>query len=279
MVTCTTPPFRAAVRLNSGVRPQGSTRLFDELVKTVRLHLSERLTSPLMGAFVVSWCAWNYRALLVVFSSEEVLAKIFIIDHYLYPNSETAILLGFAAPLATASLYLFVYPFPAKWVYAFTRMRQREILEIRRKIEDETPLTQEDSKRIRNQLIRAETDYFIELDRKNTEIARLKSQLSELQTPSGQATTAPSDDPDHDQLNPELIRMLELIDKQGGKIREEVAIKKSGVPKIETEYLLGELRQLELASRVYDSSEGDHVFKFTHKGRTALLNSRKSPEV
>lgn len=248
--------------------------MIDELVKTIRLHLSERLTSPLMGAFVVSWCAWNYRTLLVAFSGEEVLAKLYIIDHYLYPDLASALIQGVAAPMATAAVYLFGYPFPAKWVYTFTRQRQREILDIRRKIEDETPLTVEDSKRIRNELARAEQEYFAELDRKDAEIARLKGHLAAQEGRMQSTASSMNDARRPEGLTDELLAMLSLIDKHGGKLLEPDAISMAGVPKIEAEYRLGELHKMQLLSRVFDPSADEYAFKFTHEGRAALLHSR-----
>lgn len=251
--------------------------MIDELVKTIRLHLSERLTSPLMGAFIVSWCAWNYRTLLVALSGEAVLTKLYIIDHHLYPDINSVLLQGVVAPMATAVIYLFGYPFPAKWVYTFTRQRQREILEIRRRIEDETPLTAEDSKRIRNELARAEHEYFTGLERKDAEIARLKAQLA-AQDNRSQRTETPASDAPTGGLPRDLLNMLNLIDKHGGKVREEAAVSKAGVPKIEAEYQLGELERRQLVSRLHDPSAGGYVYKFTHEGRAALLQSRSAAE-
>ena len=246
-----------------------------ELVKSIRLLLSERLTSPLLGAFVASWCVWNYETLLVLFSKEPVLAKLWIIDHLLYPSPGVTFAKGIFAPLMTAAMYLFAYPYPAKWVYTFTRQRQREILEIRRRIEDETPLTVEDSKKIRNELARAEQAYFSELDRKEGEIEKLKAQVSLLQKEDvASVDDRKTHDDDNEALPSALVNVLELIDRRGGRASEEWVIKNSGVPRIEAEFSLGELRKRNLISRSYDSSVSAYLVKFTHEGRAALLRSR-----
>lgn len=251
--------------------------MFDELVKTVRLHLSERLTSPLLGAFIVSWGAWNYRFLLIILSSEPVERKFELIDQVVFLDLNHAILRGIALPFLTSLAYLFIYPYPAKFVYAFSRRQQRAILEIRRQIEEETPLTMEDSRKIRTDLARTEQEHFAELDRKDREIERLRSQLISTSTvlepplPSKDGESEPQTSP----LGDELLIMLLQIEKLSGEAPEQSLISSSGMSKTETEYNLGELVRLGLASRAYKASRSAYVYTFTHSGRAALLAAKK----
>jgi hypothetical protein len=256
--------------------------MIDELVKTIRLHLSERLTSPLLGAFVTSWCVWNYRVLMVLFSGEPLARKFGFLDNTIYPNVWQSLTFGFALPAITAAAYLFLYPYPSKIVYEFTRKKQREILDIRRRIEGETPLTIEDSKKIRGEHALAEQTYSSELDRKDREIEKLKTQVGALQdlavarAESGVAGASNANRHENARLAEELLDMLKLIEQSGGVISESTAIKKSGAPKIEAEFALGELRRLELATRTLDRQSGANVYKFTHSGRAALISARNS---
>ena len=73
---------------------------------------------------------------------------------------------GVLFPALTSLAYLFLYPFPAKWVYEFTREQQKKILAIRRRIEEETPLTIEDSRRIRAELAKERDTYYSDLVKK-----------------------------------------------------------------------------------------------------------------
>lgn len=152
--------------------------MFEEITKAVRTHFSERMTSPLAGAFAFSWSAWNYRLFIVIFSGESVESKFNLIDKYIFPSICSYMTNGLFYPLATALSYIFIYPYPSKMTYSFNLKKQREILEIRRKIEEETPLTLEDSRRIRSDIAVKEQSFYEELDRKEREIDRLKSQLA-----------------------------------------------------------------------------------------------------
>lgn len=252
--------------------------MLDELVKAVRLHLSERLTSPLIGAFALSWCAWNYRLFVVILSGESVDNKFQLIDNVVFPTMQSSLTKGFALPLATALAYIFLYPYPAKWVYSFSRKRQREILEVRRRIEDETPLTIEDSRRIRSELARAEQEFYTELDRKEREIERLKSQLASQAPDEYQDKThhEPAEAEESEYLSPELLNMLQVLDSQGGTATEGALISASNLSRIEAEFNLGELVRLGLATRRYSSPKRATIYTFTHTGRSALLSARRS---
>jgi hypothetical protein len=70
--------------------------------------------------------------------------------------------------------------------------------------------------------------------------------------------------------------MLKLMEKFDGNVKEETAIRESRLSRVEAEFVLGELRRLNLASRVADHRNGGYLFKFTHEGRAALLSARAS---
>jgi len=164
-------------------------------------------------------------------------------------------------------------------VYHFTRRKQREMLEIRRNIEDETPLTVEDSKRLRSDLAKAEQSYYSELDRKDAELERLKARVNliaetQVNTPLPPPAAAPHTGP-KTRFSPDLVEMLKLIEKANGTLSESAAIQKSELSQVETEFLLGELRRLELSTRGLDRGTGKYVYKFTHAGRAALLRDRQ----
>lgn len=41
--------------------------MLEDLLKAAREQAADRLTSPLIGSFIVSWCLWNYRFLVILF--------------------------------------------------------------------------------------------------------------------------------------------------------------------------------------------------------------------
>lgn len=247
--------------------------MLEEIIKSAQSHINERLSSPLMGSFVVSWSLWNYKFFVILFSSATVTQTFKMIDAYIFPNSWTLMLRGVLFPVLTATAYIFLYPYPAKFVYGFTRRRQKEINDLRQKIEDETPLTLEESRTIRAEVTRIENEHSQEIDRKNREIDRLKNEIKEHQ--SLQTAIVPSvTEQSSVTVEPSQMAILRLVEKLQGKALEKVLINQSGDAQIKTEYDLGELVRKELLTRRYHSPNRDHIYEFTHAGRTYLVTHK-----
>lgn len=163
----------------------------EEIIKSIKASLYDRATSPLFGTFAVSWIIWNYRFIFVLFSPMSIIDKFSYIDETLYAASWTQWRYFLVYPLVTTALFIFVYPFPAQFVYEYWRKRQKELIEIRRKIEDETLLTVGESRKLRQRTIELEEEYGSKLysseenlnrcrkerDRAEEDTVRLRSEL------------------------------------------------------------------------------------------------------
>lgn len=127
----------------------------DDLLKTLKAHLYERVSSPLLFSFIVSWMVWNYKFVLILVSSMSATDKFLAIDlldlhfasgyEWLYWP-----IFGLIAPLTSALAYIYLYPLPAAKVYRYVREKQRELKEIQTKIDDETPMTREESRELQS---------------------------------------------------------------------------------------------------------------------------------
>ncbi len=42
--------------------------MLEEFSKTVKAQLYERANSPLIGSFLIAWCIWNHRFIMVLLS-------------------------------------------------------------------------------------------------------------------------------------------------------------------------------------------------------------------
>jgi predicted transcriptional regulator len=123
--------------------------MISDLYKDIKIQLYERATSPLLGSFVISWCLWNYKLLLVIVSSGNALEKIAYINGVLYPDYQSFGLYGILGPLLTTLFFIYLYPIPARYVFKYTREQQAKTKVIQQQIEDNTPLTQKESREIR----------------------------------------------------------------------------------------------------------------------------------
>ncbi len=241
--------------------------MLQEIIASAKAQASERLASPLIGSFAVSWCLWNYKFLVILFSDASVTKTFHLISSISFPDGWSVLVNGVLLPLLTAVAYIFLYPYPAKVVYGFTQRRQKEINDLRRKIADETPLTLEESRTLRAEVLAADTAHKEELDRLNGELTRVRDELdrarsSKVGTPT--ASVSPG-------LSPSQTKILQLLKEVGGDALEKEVVPRSGPEKVQAEYDLGELRRLDFTKREYDDDFRDYRHTLTHDGRRLVL--------
>src|SRR6266851_7214692 len=150
--------------------------MLNDVITTIKAQLYDRAVSPLFGAFALSWVGWNYRFIAVLLYSIPINEKFNFIDKVLFPDFWTIVTRGIIYPLLTTAFNIYVYPWPAKKVFEYWRNRQKELNEIRQKIEDETPLTKEEARQIRQEVRLARDEFDREIIARDTEIKRLKEE-------------------------------------------------------------------------------------------------------
>ncbi|MBT9456800.1 MAG: hypothetical protein IV097_09275 [Burkholderiaceae bacterium] len=182
---------------------------------------------------------------------------------------------GVLLPLISACVYVFVYPYPARYIYEFTLKRQREINQTKQLIANETPLTREESIRLRAEYVEHERKNAEASHRLNEEIARLNAALDSLGASTIKPTPALVAAPDTG-LDPTQLFMLNILEKLSGRAPESELLKRSPETKIKAEFDLGELEKRKFVKRSFDIDHGENLVSFTHEGRRILLSSKES---
>ncbi|HDS1836834.1 MULTISPECIES: hypothetical protein [Stenotrophomonas] len=154
--------------------------MLDEVIKSAREYFLDRVASPLTGAFVLSWCIWNYKFILIILSDEHVVRKLHLVRAIIFPDWTATAIQGFAAPLATALIYLFLYPRPARLVYEHTLKERRRTTETKRKVENEDVLTVGDSQRLREQYAQRQIAHRAEISKLTANIESQEDQIKLL---------------------------------------------------------------------------------------------------
>ena len=247
------------------------TTMLDDLLKPAKESIAERLASPLLGSFVVAWCLWNYKFLVILLSAASVSQTFVLVESVAFPDAWAVLGRGVLYPFLSAAAYVFLFPYPARVVYGFTHRRQKEINRLRQQIDDETPLTIEESRNLRTE--------YLERDRRRQELVdRLTSEVTSLTAALEQANVPPAPAPIsateklYGALEPRQLVLLQTLERAGGPATEGALIEGSKEPKVTTEFDLGELERRKLLRKNFNQAEREYTYEFTHEGRRVLLN-------
>lgn len=255
--------------------------MLDEMLKSIRAQLYERAVSPLMGSIVISWVLWNYKFILLILSGVTVTEKYRIIDEVLFSTWDQVYLHGMLFPLMTSLIYIYLYPYPARYVFQFSRNRQKEISDIKRDIEDETLLTAKESRAIRREIYAMEEELQKDLEKKDSEIERLKLEIEESDKEKLVVNVEKQlSDPEENSIPPKLahlpdgqLNMLKLVGESSGEVAEKQLINSSSSNHIEAKYNLGELQENDYLKHDYSQLLKDYSYELTHKGRSYLVTN------
>lgn len=145
-----------------------------EFFGAIHQQFKDRLTSPLSGAFVLSWSVINYQFFLVVFSDLKPQEKIDFIHNHIFSDAKSLFLLGLVAPLVAALAYIIIYPHPARWAMRYSLSQKRRAKEARNEAEKLMPMTREDIDAEILPLRSKISNLQAELDRKDASLDRAK---------------------------------------------------------------------------------------------------------
>lgn len=243
--------------------------MLEEVLNSAKTTLLERLASPLFGSFAVAWCAWNYRFLVVLFSDASVTTTFELIDTVAFPTPWSVAVKGFFLPMISTLVYVFVYPYPAKLVYGFTRRRQKEINQLRQQIEDETLMTKEESRAFRLEYLERERLWKERLDGLVTENETLKAALQPAPKEIAEAPKSPEPEKmPRKEVLPSQLEILKLLGQKGVPVEEQWLLGAISGQRLQKDFDLGELQGRKLIRR-----DGlNDTYQITHEGRRLLLD-------
>jgi hypothetical protein len=163
----------------------------EDIIKSIKAYLYDRSVSPLFGAFILSWCVWNYKFLLVIFSTQEVASKFELIDalyksisisfEYFSFDVSPRLVNGLILPVITTYGFLYYYPRLAKPVYEYSLKRQQELNSIKKQNSEERLLSVSESRELNKKLAMLESEYDQELKEASDRIKALTEAISNFE--------------------------------------------------------------------------------------------------
>ncbi|NOH27870.1 hypothetical protein [Vibrio mediterranei] len=164
-----------------------------ELWTSIKAYLYDRTSSPLLGAIVAGLLVWNFKIVMLVFSSTSYAVKVWEIDHFYSQTFFIAEALGreswvwsnyvfcvYVMPLATAIFYIYVFPFFSHKVFEHSYDKQIKLNNKRKKMQATTILTEEEKDEILNEVEKAKLKSRKDVLDARNEIADLESQRDTL---------------------------------------------------------------------------------------------------
>lgn len=144
-----------------------------DFMKEVKAQLYDKVSNPLLACFAASWNIWNWRLVLGVLFGTGYETRQAVVQEQIAQSGAWFQQLWFY-PLLSAVLYIAIYPWVARCVCWYWENQQKELKRLRQKIEDATPISQEEAIRLR----RTNRE---ELRRMEGEVDETQRRIQELQ--------------------------------------------------------------------------------------------------
>ncbi len=132
--------------------------MLQDIRDSIKAKLYDFAYTPFMSSFVVSWIILNHKYLLIYFGDGTLADKSKLLDAYefgsyiIYGQTSCSYQLG--CPVLIALIYVFIYPAFALGFYFVTLFYKKWSKWVKQKIEDETPIPQEEAREIRREIAR-----------------------------------------------------------------------------------------------------------------------------
>lgn len=121
--------------------------MLNDFKDSIKAKLYDFNYTPFMSSLVISWVAINHKYLLVLFSDKiDVDKKLMMLNDTYSCNAVFSYFWFYFAPILFALFYVYGYPKISKYFYEYTLEQTNKLKGIKQKIEDETPLTQEEAR-------------------------------------------------------------------------------------------------------------------------------------
>ncbi|GLS92008.1 hypothetical protein GCM10007916_30780 [Psychromonas marina] len=199
--------------------------MLKEATTSLKAYLYDRNTSPMFGAFIVSWAFWNYQAVITFFAAMGQKDKLDWFTQYysevnkFFSSSDFAfelsnqVLVGALYPLLTATIYIFVLPYPSKFVFEFNLRRQQDLNNLKHRVEETRTFDSKEIDEIKKSISENEGKFLSELQIKDNIIAQKDKKITEI------SEEASSLSADNSRLNGELDESQRNLGELSGSIR------------------------------------------------------------
>jgi len=145
-----------------------------DIPKSILDTLNERISSPLIGGYIISWILWNNKTVFVLLSTKSIEEKFYFINYSIYHGDLHFLLSGLLTPLIFSLIFIFGFPYLEKRIYKFWHARKKELRDEKQKIDMEKLVTEIEFLNLLEDSAKTDAEYYENIKRKDIEIKRLK---------------------------------------------------------------------------------------------------------
>lgn len=179
--------------------------MLEDTVKSIKAYLYDRTSSPLFGAFITSWVLWNHRFVMAIVFGDGLQEKYDMMDKAICASFLGLLSQWLILPLTTALLYIFLYPWPARWIYSYSKKQQMKINQLKNEIEGNRLLTFEESSMISLEIEALKEEYQRESEKLNLTITTLRTELKKAEKAKSHLISQQNAEKDSQVKNPNEI--------------------------------------------------------------------------
>lgn len=136
--------------------------MISDIKNSIKAKLYDFTYTPFMSSMIIAWIILNHKYLLIYFAGYSLDKKLVLLNGYDFSASIFGLTVPYVMnvwfPIAFGLFYVFAYPWASKIFYEYTLERTKGLKEIKQKIEDVTPITQEEARQIRSDIERLTTE-------------------------------------------------------------------------------------------------------------------------
>lgn len=127
--------------------------MLSDITNSIKAKLYDFTYTPFMSSMIIAWIILNHKYLLIYFAEYGLDEKLELLNEHDFSYVIGTVCIPYAMnvwfPIAFGLFYVFVYPWASKIFYEYTLERTKALKKVKQKIEDETPITQEEAHQIR----------------------------------------------------------------------------------------------------------------------------------
>lgn len=178
----------------------------EKLIDFLKEILQDRVTNPLTISFIISWCLWNYKFIIILLSDNSVSTTFHLVAEFSFKDNYDYFFKGLLLPLASSLFYIFLYPLPSKLVYSYFLKKNLEIKSIKNTIENSRVLTLEESQNLRSFYTKERISLTEIVANRDAEIHALRDEMQKLKNSNHQELESDKEKKSKSNIESELIK-------------------------------------------------------------------------